>query len=97
MARSIWKGPYLSSQLYSHTNNKPVLKDEFNNEDSTIYIHSRSSTITPDFLNKTVHVHNGKEFKPVLINSNHIGHKFGEFSLTKIPAVYKRNKKVSRR
>jgi len=52
---------------------------------------SRSSTILPKFLGKTIFVHNGKELKSFgTITIDHIGKKFGEFVLTKVPAVYKR-------
>ena len=54
---------------------------------------SRSSTILPQFLGKTIAVHNGKELKSFgSITIDHLGKKLGEFSPTKKPAVYKRKK-----
>ena len=44
---------------------------------------SRRSTITPDFIGMTFAVHNGKKFIPVYITDNMVGHKLGEFSLTR--------------
>lgn len=55
---------------------------------------SRSSTIYPELLGKIVEIHNGKEYKSIgPITIDDIGKKLGEFSITKIPAIYKRNKK----
>ena len=44
---------------------------------------SRSSLITPDFVGQTIAVHNGKQFIPVYISENMVGHKLGEFSPTR--------------
>ena len=54
---------------------------------------SRSSTILPDFLGKTVAVHNGISFKEFVIESKHIGQKFGQFHVTKYPALPKKGKR----
>lgn len=45
---------------------------------------SRRSTITPDFIGLTFNVHNGKQFLPVFVTENMVGHKLGEFSLTRV-------------
>ena len=45
---------------------------------------SRASTITPDFVGHTIAVHNGKNFVPVFVTENMVGHKFGEFSPTRV-------------
>lgn len=50
---------------------------------SPIKTWSRRSTITPDFVGLTVNVHNGRVFSPVFITENMVGHKLGEFSLTR--------------
>jgi small subunit ribosomal protein S19 len=50
---------------------------------SVIKTWSRSSTITPDFVGLTVAVHNGRQFIPVFITENMVGHKLGEFSPTR--------------
>jgi small subunit ribosomal protein S19 len=49
----------------------------------SIKTHSRSSTIIPDFVGATFHVHNGQIYRPVYVNASMIGHKLGEFSLTR--------------
>jgi small subunit ribosomal protein S19 len=50
---------------------------------SVIKTWSRSSTITPDFVGLTVAVHNGRQFIPVFVTENMVGHKLGEFSPTR--------------
>jgi len=51
---------------------------------SVIKTWSRSSTITPDFVGLTVAVHNGRQFIPVFVTENMVGHKLGEFSPTRM-------------
>ena len=53
------------------------------NKKSVIKTWSRASLITPDFVGQTIGVHNGKTFVPVYITENMVGHKLGEFSLTR--------------
>ena len=78
MARSIKKGPYVDINLISK-----IEKARINNDKRPIKIWSRSSTIIPDFIGFTVAVHNGKQHIPVFVTENMVGHKFGEFSLTR--------------
>ena len=78
MARSLKKKPYVFERLMKRVNNlnsagkKEVLKTW-----------SRRSTIYPEFVGHTFAVHNGKEFIPVYITEDMVGHKLGEFSLTR--------------
>ena len=78
MARSLKKGPYVFDRLLkkfknlNETGKKEVIK--------TL---SRRSTIYPDFIGHTFAVHNGKEFIPVYVTEDMVGHKLGEFSLTR--------------
>ncbi|MCI0496649.1 MAG: 30S ribosomal protein S19 [bacterium] len=78
MARSIKKGPYIAQQLVdkiqalNNANQKKVIKTW-----------SRRSTITPDFVGHTLAIHNGNKFIPVFISENMVGHKLGEFALTR--------------
>ena len=51
-------------------------------------VNKRSTTINPALLNKTINVHNGKVFVPINITTSRLGHKLGEFCLTKKSAVY---------
>jgi small subunit ribosomal protein S19 len=50
---------------------------------SVIKTWSRASTITPDFVGLTIAVHNGRQFIPVFVTENMVGHKLGEFSPTR--------------
>lgn len=78
MARSIKKGPYIDANLIAK-----VEKSRASNDKRPIKTWSRASTIIPDFIGFTIAVHNGKQHIPVFVTENMIGHKFGEFSLTR--------------
>ena len=79
MARSIKKGPYVFYKL-----EKRVLEMNDKGKKSVIKTWSRRSMITPDFVSHTFAVHNGNKFIPVYVTENMVGHKFGEFSPTRI-------------
>ena len=78
MPRSVRKGPFVDHHLVKkvadalETNNKRPIKTW-----------SRRSMILPDMVGLTIAVHNGKQHVPVLINENMVGHKLGEFALTR--------------
>ena len=78
MARSLKKGPYVFDrllkkvQMLNETGKKEVIKTW-----------SRRSTIYPEFIGHTFAVHNGKEFIPVYVTEDMVGHKLREFSLTR--------------
>lgn len=78
MARSIKKGPFCDSHL---TKKVEVAKKA--NDRKVIKTWSRRSTILPDFVGLTFAVHNGKKFVPVYVTENMVGHKLGEFSITR--------------
>ena len=78
MARSIKKGPYVFDRLLKKVN---VLNESGKKE--VIKTWSRRSTIYPEFIGHTFAVHNGKEFIPVYVTEDMVGHKLGEFSLTR--------------
>ena len=78
MARSIKKGPYVFDRLL-----KKVQMLNENNKKEVIKTWSRRSTIFPDFIGHTFAVHNGKEFIPVYVTEDMVGHKLGEFALTR--------------
>ena len=78
MARSLKKGPYVEASLL-----KKVKKMNEENKKTVIKTWSRRSTIFPDFVGHTIAVHNGKEFIPVYITEEMVGHKLGEFSQTR--------------
>ena len=79
MSRSLKKGPYVHYKL-----NRKVEKNIQDNKKTVIKTWSRASMITPDFVGQTIGVHNGRQFIPVYINENMVGHKLGEFSPTRI-------------
>ena len=78
MSRSLKKGPYVHDSLL-----KKVLANSESSKKTVIKTWSRSSLITPDFVGQTIAVHNGKQFIPVYISENMVGHKLGEFSPTR--------------
>jgi small subunit ribosomal protein S19 len=78
MGRSIKKGPFADFQLLDK-----VVKAKATNQKTPIKTWSRRSTISPDFVGLTFNVHNGKVFSPVFVTENMVGHKLGEFALTR--------------
>jgi len=78
MSRSLKKGPYVDPKLL-----KKVLA-QGRGGDQAIKTWARDCTIVPEFVTKTFLVHNGKEFKKVYVTENMVGHKLGEFSMTRI-------------
>ena len=79
MARSIKKGFYVDSHLI-----EKIEKANANGgSKKPIQTWSRRSTITPEFVGFTFSVHNGKQFIPVYVTENMVGHKLGEFSPTR--------------
>ncbi|MCK5737627.1 30S ribosomal protein S19 [bacterium] len=79
MARSIKKGPFIDPHLL-----KKVSVANETKQKKVIKTWSRRSTISPDFVGHTVAVHNGNKFIPVYISENMVGHKLGEFAITRI-------------
>ena len=79
MARSIKKGPFVDHHLQAK-----VDKARNANDKRPIKTWSRRSTIVPDFVGLTIAVHNGKQHIPVYVTENMVGHKLGEFAMTRI-------------
>ena len=78
MARSLKKGPFIDESLM-----KKIKKLNADNKKEVVKTWSRRSTIFPDFIGHTIAVHNGREFIPVYITEEMVGHKLGEFALTR--------------
>ena len=78
MSRSIRKGPYIELHLLKQVEKSIELKSK-----KPIKTWSRSSTIVPPMIGLTIAVHNGKDHIPVYITADMIGHKLGEFSMTR--------------
>ena len=78
MPRSLKKGPFVDHHLM-----KKIETAKAANDRRPIKTWSRRSMILPEFIGLTVAVHNGKQHVPVLVNENMVGHKLGEFALTR--------------
>lgn len=78
MARSLKKGPFIDENLMNK-----VKKLNESGKKEVIKTWSRRSTIYPEFIGHTFAVHNGKEFIPVYVTEDMVGHKLGEFSQTR--------------
>jgi small subunit ribosomal protein S19 len=78
MSRSLKKGPYVDPKLL-----KKIERMDQSGNKRAIRTWSRRSMITPDFVGHTFAIHNGKQFFPVYITENMVGHKLGEFSPTR--------------
>lgn len=78
MGRSVKKGPFVDAHLV-----KKVETVRATNDKRPIKTWSRRSTVLPDFVGLTIAVHNGKQHIPVYVTENMVGHKLGEFSLTR--------------
>ncbi len=78
MARSLIKGPFIDAHLL-----KKVGAAVANNDRKPIKTWSRRSTVFPEMVGLTIAVHNGRQHVPVLINEEMVGHKLGEFAVTR--------------
>ena len=78
MPRSLKKGPFVDGHLLHK-----VEAAAANNDRRVIKTWSRRSTILPEMVGLTFAVHNGRKFIPVFVTENMVGHKLGEFSLTR--------------
>ena len=78
MARSVRKGPFIDQHLLSKVEAAISTKSK-----KPIKTWSRRSTIIPDMIGLTIAVHNGKDHVPVYITDNMVGHKLGEFAITR--------------
>ena len=78
MSRSIKKGPFVDSHLAKKVDIAAEKRDR-----KPIKTWSRRSTILPNFIGLTIAIHNGRQHIPVLIVENMVGHKLGEFALTR--------------
>ena len=79
MGRSIKKGPFVEAHLL-----EKISKLNATNSKKPIKTWSRRSMVTPAFVGHTFNVHNGKIFHPVFVTENMVGHRLGEFALTRI-------------
>ncbi|QSB04537.1 30S ribosomal protein S19 [Natronoglycomyces albus] len=92
MARSLKKGPFIDEHL-----EKKVQKAIESKSKNVIKTWSRRSTITPDFIGLTFGVHDGRKHVPVYVTESMVGHKLGEFALTRTFRSHDKDDRKSRR
>jgi len=80
MSRSSWKPLFLDNELYNQKDNK----------EKDIYIYNRASVITKQMLGLRIHIYNGFKFYFIIISSDMVGHRFGEFSPTRKKPIIKK-------
>ena len=91
MGRSLKKGPFIADSLL-----QKVEKQNVNDDKSVIKTWSRASTILPTMIGHTIAVHNGKAHIPVFITEQMVGHKLGEFAVTRTYRGHVADKKAKR-
>lgn len=91
MTRSVWKGPFVDGYLL-----KKAEAARASTRKEIIKTWSRRSTILPQFVGLTFGVYNGRKFMPVYVSEEMVGHKFGEFSLTRTYHGHAADKKTKR-
>ena len=91
MPRSVKKGPFVDHHLV-----KKVIEAQESGNKRPIKTWSRRSMILPEMIGLTIAVHNGKEHIPVFISENMVGHKLGEFSMTRTYRGHTADKKAKR-
>lgn len=90
MPRSVRKGPFVDAHL-AHK----VERAQAERSKKPIKTWSRRSTITPDFVGLTVGIHNGRQHVPVMITENMVGHKLGEFAVTRTFKAHSADRKAT--
>lgn len=78
MTRSVRKGPFIDQHLLNKVEEAVASKSK-----RPIKTWSRRSTIVPEMIDLTIAVHNGRDHVPVYITDNMVGHKLGEFAVTR--------------
>lgn len=92
MPRSIKKGPYIDHHLH-----KKVEQAQASNSKRPIKTWSRRSMVSPDMVSLTIAVHNGRDHIPIYITENMVGHKLGEFALTRTYRGHAADKKAKKK
>ena len=92
MSRSVWKGPFVDPSLL-----KKVEKLKNQTNAAPIKTWSRRSMIIPDMFGLTIAVHTGRQPVPVFVTENMIGHKLGEFSITRTYRGHAADKKAKKK
>ena len=91
MPRSVKKGPFVDYHLL-----KKVEQAVTSNSKKPIKTWSRRSMIVPEMIGLTIAIHNGKAHVPIFISENMVGHKLGEFALTRIFRAHSGGRKAKK-
>ncbi len=91
MPRSVKKGPFVDYHLL-----KKVEQAVVSNSKKPIKTWSRRSMIVPEMIGLTIAIHNGKAHVPIFISENMVGHKLGEFALTRIFRAHSGSRKAKK-
>ena len=89
MGRSVKKGPFVDDKLM-----KKVVKAKEEDSQKIIKTWSRRSMISPAMVGLTISVHNGRQHVPVYINEDMVGHKLGEFAITRTFRMHSGDRKA---
>ena len=92
MPRSLKKGPFIDDHLV-----KKVFAALESGDKKVIKTWSRRSTVIPQMVGMTLAVHNGRKFIPVYVTENMVGHKLGEFALTRTFRSHKKDDKKTKK
>jgi len=92
MGRSVKKGPFVHEGLL-----KKVEEMNQKGEKRVIKTWSRASTIFPQMIGHTIAVHDGRKHVPVYVTEDMVGHKLGEFALTRLYRGHDDNDKTTKR
>jgi len=92
VSRSLKKGPFIDVSLF-----KKVEKAVKDRDKKPIRTWSRRSTIFPNMIGLTISVHNGRQHIPIFITEDMVGHKLGEFSITRMYRGHVSDKKIKKR
>ena len=90
MARSVRKGPYVEASLLDK-----IARLNQSGKREIVKTWSRRSMVLPDMVGLTIAVHNGRQHVPVLVTENMVGHKLGEFALTRTFKAHGQAEKAS--
>jgi small subunit ribosomal protein S19 len=91
MSRSAKKGPFVDEKLLAK-----VVKSKQTGDRKSIKTWARKSTISPDMVGLTFDVHNGKYFNKVFVTESMVGHKLGEFSVTRKFSGHSKKGKIAK-
>ncbi|HJN51750.1 MAG: 30S ribosomal protein S19 [Pseudomonadales bacterium] len=91
MPRSLKKGPFVDLHLM-----KKVQHAVDSNDKRPIRTWSRRSMITPDFVGLTIAIHNGRQHIPIFVTEDMVGHKLGEFAITRTYRGHSADKRAAR-